>query len=184
MSHIGVSIAAEGVEEPIGEPLSEEYLDSLASPEAQAMELPAVGIATLSWTPPTETLDGSPFNGIASYRIDYGLDPAVLERTIEIGNPGITRYTVEGLLPGVWYFRVTAFDADGNQSLRDADRSQSHRLNLRSFTSFTWGRSDEHKVTCNSEHDRRRLVVRWNPIRARRRRRRYTKLRDELAQLA
>jgi hypothetical protein len=109
----GVLIA----EEPIGEPLSEEYADSLASPEAQVMELPAVGIATLSWTPPTGTLDGSPFNGIASYRIDYGLDPAVLERTIEISNPGITRYVVEGLLPGVWYFRVTAFDADGNQSV-------------------------------------------------------------------
>jgi hypothetical protein len=113
----GVLIAAEGVEEPIGEPLSEEYANSLASPEAQVMELPAVGIATLSWTPPTGTLDGSPFNGIASYRIDYGLDPAVLERTIEISNPGITRYVVEGLLPGVWYFRVTAFDADGNQSV-------------------------------------------------------------------
>ena len=111
----GVLIA----EEPIGEPLSEEYADSLASPEAQAMELelPAVGIATLSWTPPTGTLDGSPFNGIASYRIDYGLDPAVLERTIEISNPGMTRYVVEGLLPGVWYFRVTAFDVDGNQSV-------------------------------------------------------------------
>jgi hypothetical protein len=105
------------VEEPIGEPLSEEYADSLASPEAQVMELPAVGIATLSWTPPTETLDGSPFRGIASYRIDYGLDPAVLERTIEITNPGMTRYVVERLLPGVWYFRVMAFDADGNQGL-------------------------------------------------------------------
>jgi hypothetical protein len=113
----GAPLAEEDVEESISEPLPEEYLDSLASPEAQAMGLPAVGIAILSWTPPTETLDGSPFNGIASYRIDYGLDPAVLERTIEIGNPGITRYTVEGLLPGVWYFRVTAFDADGNQSL-------------------------------------------------------------------
>jgi hypothetical protein len=115
----GVSIAEENVEEPIGEPLSEEYADSLASAEAQAMELalPAIGIATLSWTPPTQTLDGSSFRGIASYRIDYGLDPAVLERTIEITNPGITTYVVEGLMPGVWYFRVTAFDTDGNQSL-------------------------------------------------------------------
>ena len=110
-----VSITEEDVEDP--ESLSLDYADTVASPEAQAMNLPAVGIATLSWTPPTETLDGSPFNGIASYRIDYGLDPAVLERTIEISNPGITRYTVEGLLPGVWYFRVTAFDADGNESL-------------------------------------------------------------------
>jgi hypothetical protein len=105
------------VEEPIGEPLSEEYADSLASPEAQAMELPAVGIATLSWTPPTETLDGSPFRGISSYRIEYGLDPAALERTIEITNPGMTSYVVERLLPGVWYFRVMAFDTEGNQSL-------------------------------------------------------------------
>jgi hypothetical protein len=114
-----VLIAEEGAEEPIGEPLSEDYADSLLSPEAQAMELglPAVGIATLSWAPPTATLDGSLFRGIASYRIDYGLDPAVLERTIEISNPGITRYVVEGLTPGVWYFRVTAFDTDGNQSL-------------------------------------------------------------------
>ena len=81
------------------------------------MELTGTGSATLSWMPPIETLDGSPFRGIASYRIDYGRDLAVLERSIEISNPGVTRYVVEQLTPGTWYFRITAFDTNGDQSL-------------------------------------------------------------------
>ena len=53
------------------------------------------GTATLSWNPPTAALDGSAFHGLSGYRIDYGRDPAVLERTITIDNPGITRYVIE-----------------------------------------------------------------------------------------
>jgi hypothetical protein len=114
-----VSIAEEDIGRPSSAPITGNDFASLApaSEEAGAMELTGAGSATLSWTPPIETLDGSPFRGIASYRIDYGLDAAVLERTIEISNPGITRYVIDGLTPGVWYFRVTAFDTDGNQSL-------------------------------------------------------------------
>jgi Fibronectin type III domain len=88
-----------------------------ASEEPDPMESAGIGSATLSWMPPTQTLDGSPLQSLASYRIDYGKDPAVLERTIEIINPGITRYVVEGLTPGTWYFRITAFDTRGDQSL-------------------------------------------------------------------
>ena len=91
-----VAIAEDGVEERGAALLSGNHSESPASPSAEAdvLESPGAGTATLSWTPPTEKLDGSPFRGIANYRIDYGLDPAVLERTIEISNPGIARYVV------------------------------------------------------------------------------------------
>lgn len=90
-----------------------------AKSEENFSNLPETGIgtATLSWNPPTAALEGSAFHGLSGYRIDYGRNPAVLERAITIDNPGITRYVIENLPPGKWYFRVTAFDAEGNQSV-------------------------------------------------------------------
>jgi len=91
----------------------------LPAPTTPALSEPEVGdgTATLSWNPPTQTVDGAPFEGISRYRIDYGRDPRVLERTVEIDNPSITSYVVDNLPAGQWHFRLTAFDSEGNQSL-------------------------------------------------------------------
>jgi hypothetical protein len=79
------------------------------------------GSATLSWTPPTERVDGSPIGELAGYRVLYGRGSGKYDRAAEIDNPGVTRYVVEDLGPGNWFFAVTVKTADGLESAPSAE---------------------------------------------------------------
>ena len=73
------------------------------------------GTATLSWIPPTENTDGTPVT-LAGYNIYYGTEAGNYTDTISIGN-NITEYLVDNLPPGhTYYFVITAFDEQGNES--------------------------------------------------------------------
>ena len=79
------------------------------------------GVATLSWTPPTTKQDGSSLTNLAGYKVYYGISPdgtppVSYSSTIVITNPGISSYMIENLLPGTYYFVVTAFDSSGLES--------------------------------------------------------------------
>jgi hypothetical protein len=74
------------------------------------------GSATLSWLPPTQRVDGSALTNLAGYRIRYGTSPDRLVSTIEIPQPGITSAVIENLVPARYYFVMTAYDSDGNES--------------------------------------------------------------------
>lgn len=75
------------------------------------------GTATLSWLPPTENTDGSALTNLAGYNIYYGTEAGNYTEVITIDNPGIAEYIVENLPSGnTYYFVITAFDADGNES--------------------------------------------------------------------
>lgn len=63
--------------------------------------------ATLSWTPPTLTHDGTPLK-LTGYRIYWGPFDDYYPHSVTIDNPGLTRYVVENLAPTTWYFTVTA----------------------------------------------------------------------------
>ncbi len=80
----------------------------------------ALGTATLSWVPPSQRADGSVLTTLAGYRIRFGTSPALLNQTIELRNPGLSRYVVEGLTPGMWYFGLVAFDSAGTTSVLSA----------------------------------------------------------------
>ena len=69
--------------------------------------------ATLSWTPPTARTNGSPLTNLAGYRIHYGFASTSYDHLIDVNNPGIASYVVEGLGIATWYFAVTAHDSDG-----------------------------------------------------------------------
>jgi hypothetical protein len=86
--------------------------------------LPATGSATLSWTPPTENTDGSTITNLAGFRIEYGTSPQSLTRAIDIPSAGITRYVVEQLTAGSWYFAVTARASNGFESARSSVASR------------------------------------------------------------
>jgi hypothetical protein len=79
------------------------------------------GSATLSWTPPTERVDGTPIGELAGYRVLYGRGSGKYDRAAEIDNPGVTRYVVEDLGPGNWFFAVTVRTADGLESAPSAE---------------------------------------------------------------
>jgi hypothetical protein len=84
----------------------------------------ASGSATLSWVAPTRNEDGTTLTNLQGYRVYYGLGPTTLGSRLEIPDPSITSATVEELTPGTWYFAVTAYASDGNESERSAVASK------------------------------------------------------------
>lgn len=96
-----------------------------ASDGASTVSLPAFQVvvaenggvsATLSWNPPTTDALGVPLSDLAGFRIYYGTQPGNLASVIEINNPGITRFVIENLNAGRYYFAVSAYDVNGNSS--------------------------------------------------------------------
>jgi hypothetical protein len=81
----------------------------------------AAGNAILSWEPPTERVNGSPVGELAGYRVLYGRGIRKYDHDVVIDNPGITRYVVEDLAPGNWFFAVTARTTDGLESAPSAE---------------------------------------------------------------
>lgn len=85
------------------------------------------GTATLSWTAPTRNSDGSTLTNLAGYKIVYGTSASALSRTIQVSNAGITRYVVEDLTPGTYYFAVKAYTSTGTESSTSSVASKTIR---------------------------------------------------------
>lgn len=79
-------------------------------------ESAGTGSVTLEWTAPTHREDGTPLTNLAGYNIYYGRMSEVYDYHIDVDNPGVTSYVVEGLKPGKWYFVLSAYDSDGIES--------------------------------------------------------------------
>ena len=71
---------------------------------------------TVDWLPPTENTDSSSLMDLVGYRIHYGATPRSLDQHIEVRNPGLTRYVVDYLPAGRWYFALTAYNRAGVES--------------------------------------------------------------------
>jgi hypothetical protein len=76
----------------------------------------ATGAATLSWTAPTENIDGTALTNLAGYRIRYGTKADQLTSEITINNVGTTTYMVTQLTPATYYFAIQAVTAAGAES--------------------------------------------------------------------
>jgi len=74
------------------------------------------GSVTLAWQPPTENTDGSPLLNLNGYRIHYGTEPGNYANTIRVNNAGVTRYVIENLAPGTYFFAITAISGVGAES--------------------------------------------------------------------
>jgi fibronectin type III domain protein len=86
---------------------------------------PQARAATLEWTVPTTETDGSALTNLAGYRIHYGKSVMMLDTVIEIRNPSVSSYVIEGLSPGTYYFAVSAFNTRNHESERsNAGRKQ------------------------------------------------------------
>lgn len=71
------------------------------------------GSATLSWTPPTSNSDGSSLTNLTGYQVLYGRSASNLDQTVTLTNPSLSRYVVENLSSGTWYFAVVAVNSSG-----------------------------------------------------------------------
>jgi fibronectin type III domain protein len=74
------------------------------------------GSLTISWTPPTTNSDGSTLTNLAGYKISYGTSATALSQTIQVANPGVTSYLVDGLTAGTWYFSIRSYNSSGAES--------------------------------------------------------------------
>lgn len=79
------------------------------------------GDATLTWTAPTQNVDGSaiPATGpgsLAGFRIYYRPSTASTDTLIVVSNPLATTYTITGLVSGTWNFQMTAYNAENVES--------------------------------------------------------------------
>ena len=85
-----------------------------------SVEQASLGSATLSWSPPTQRIDGTPLENLAGYRIRYGTAPGSYSNQLQIPNPGITTCVIENLPAGTYYFVAIAYDAAGLESAPSA----------------------------------------------------------------
>lgn len=71
------------------------------------------GVATLQWTPPTQNSDGTSLGNLAGYQVLYGRTETNLDQTVTLDNPSLSRYVVENLGTGTWFFAVVAVNSAG-----------------------------------------------------------------------
>jgi hypothetical protein len=74
------------------------------------------GTATLTWTPAKTDTSGNALQGLAGYRIHYGISPRALYTVVTVPDPGQTPYVVKDLYPGTWYFAISEYTASGAES--------------------------------------------------------------------
>jgi len=72
--------------------------------------------ALLTWIPPTQNTDGTTLTNLAGYRLYYGTASSALTETVQIANPALSTYVVDGLSPGPWYFGLRAYTSQGAES--------------------------------------------------------------------
>lgn len=71
---------------------------------------------TLSWTPPTRNDDGSALTNLAGYKIRYGVKSGTYTASVTLNTPGVAAYFVDGLVPGTYYFVISAYNSNGTES--------------------------------------------------------------------
>ena len=76
----------------------------------------ADGNVTLSWQAPTQNTDGSPLTNLEGYRIHYGMESGNYTTAVTLSNAGLTRYVIENLASGTYYFAISAVSASGAES--------------------------------------------------------------------
>jgi hypothetical protein len=73
--------------------------------------------ATVSWISPTKNTDGSTLTNLSGFRVSYGNTiPDERPLTVQIADPGVSRYLFTTLPSGRWYFSVKCYTSTGAQS--------------------------------------------------------------------
>jgi hypothetical protein len=78
---------------------------------------PTSAAVTLAWDPPTQNSDGTALTDLVGYKIHYGTASQDYTDVVELNNPGLTRYVVDSLPAGEYYFAVAAYNSKGDESL-------------------------------------------------------------------
>jgi hypothetical protein len=71
---------------------------------------------TLNWQAPTENNNGSTLTNLAGFKIHYGTASKDYSQVVALNNPGLSRYVVESLESGKYYFAISAYNSQGVES--------------------------------------------------------------------
>ena len=82
------------------------------------------GSVTLAWEPPTENTDGTALVNLSGYRIHYGNASGNYDQIINVANAGVTRYVVDNLSPGTYFFAISAVSSAGVESETSPEASK------------------------------------------------------------
>lgn len=76
------------------------------------------GSVSLSWAAPSTRADNSylPMTELQGYRIYYGTSADDLNVLVDLNDNSITNYSINNLPSGSYYFSITAYDLDGQES--------------------------------------------------------------------
>jgi hypothetical protein len=71
---------------------------------------------TLGWVAPTENSNGTPITDLAGYKIHYGTASENYTKVVAVSNPSISRYVMDSLESGTYFFAITAYNSKGIES--------------------------------------------------------------------
>ena len=71
---------------------------------------------TLGWVAPTQNSNGSPITDLAGYKIHYGTASENYTKVVAVSNPSISRYVMDSLETGTYFFAITAYNSKGIES--------------------------------------------------------------------
>jgi hypothetical protein len=79
---------------------------------------PVVGNVSLAWVAPSTRTDGAALDmsEIGGYKVYMGTNDNNLEQVVDLADSTISEYVVEDLETGDYYFAVTTYDTEGNES--------------------------------------------------------------------
>ncbi len=90
---------------------------SCQGPSGSGLAMVTIDLAdkTLRWQAPTENVDGSTLTDLAGYVIYWGTTSRNYSGSHTINSPATTQWEAT-MAPGTYYFAMTAFDAENNES--------------------------------------------------------------------
>jgi hypothetical protein len=71
---------------------------------------------TLGWVAPTQNSNGTPITNLAGYKIHYGTTSQDYTQVVALNNPSLSRYVVDSLPSGTYFFAITAYNSQGVES--------------------------------------------------------------------
>lgn len=89
---------------------------STTTPPPSSTSAPSSSV-TLGWVAPTENSNGTPITDLAGYKIHYGTASQEYTQVVSLANPSLSRYVVDSLPSGTYYFAITAYNSQGTESV-------------------------------------------------------------------
>ena len=71
---------------------------------------------TLGWVAPTQNSNGTPITDLAGYKIHYGTASENYTKVVAVSNPSLSRYVMDSLESGTYFFAITAYNSKGIES--------------------------------------------------------------------